>query len=238
MKHDADDACPSLAVLAGDAAALAASPGRRADKIKVVATFSIIGDLVRNVGGDRVEVSDAGRAEQRCARFLADSRRRQEARRRQGRVRQRLGLEGWITRLVKAPAPRRRPSLRAQASSRARRRTITARPSSRHRSARLAVGRQREDLRRQYPRRAEQGRPGGQAAAYDANANAYLDKLDALEQEVRAAIEKIPADPAESSPPTTRSVISAPPTALSSSAPGVRRMPSRRPRTSPKSSPR
>ena len=35
--------------------------------------------------------------------------------------------------------------------------------------------------------------PAG-AAAYDANAKAYLEKLDALEREVKAAIGKIPAD--------------------------------------------
>ena len=34
------------------------APAAAQEKIKVVASFSILGDLVRNVGGDRVEVAD------------------------------------------------------------------------------------------------------------------------------------------------------------------------------------
>src|SRR4029453_806918 len=38
-------------------AALIAAPAAAQDRIKAVASFSILGDLVRNVGGDRLEVA-------------------------------------------------------------------------------------------------------------------------------------------------------------------------------------
>ena len=45
-----------LLIVAG-VAALAAGPAAAQEKLKVLATFSILGDFARNVGGDRVEVS-------------------------------------------------------------------------------------------------------------------------------------------------------------------------------------
>jgi zinc/manganese transport system substrate-binding protein len=44
-------------MVAGLALVLLAAPGLAADKIKVVATFSVIGDMVDNVAGDRVDLA-------------------------------------------------------------------------------------------------------------------------------------------------------------------------------------
>src|SRR6476661_5377403 len=71
-------------------------------KLPVIATFSIIGDLVKNVGGDRIEVTmlvgpngDAHVYEP----TPADARKVAAAR---VVVVNGLGFEGWIPRLVKA----------------------------------------------------------------------------------------------------------------------------------------
>jgi NRPS condensation-like uncharacterized protein len=40
------------------AAACLATPASAFDRIKVVASFSILGDLVKNIGGEHVEVAD------------------------------------------------------------------------------------------------------------------------------------------------------------------------------------
>ncbi len=44
-------------LLASAAALALATPALAEDKLKVIATFSILGDIVDNVGGDRVEVT-------------------------------------------------------------------------------------------------------------------------------------------------------------------------------------
>src|SRR5437868_12606577 len=98
-----------LAVLAMLAATLAAAPVRADDKLKAVASISIIGDLVKSVGGDRVDVttligpnsdahvfsptpSDAKTLGAAKAVFVNG-----------------MGLEGWITRLAAAAGAKAAP---------------------------------------------------------------------------------------------------------------------------------
>src|SRR5437868_5016663 len=89
-----------LALLA--ALLLIATPAAAEPKLKVVATFSILGDLVANVGGDRVDVAvlDGPDADAHTyqpkpsdARTLAAA---------QVLVSNGLGFEGWIDRLAGA----------------------------------------------------------------------------------------------------------------------------------------
>ena len=74
----------------------------------MVATFSILGDFVKNVGGDRVEVASLvgpnGDAHV-YAPSPADAKKLADAK---VVFINGLGFEGWINRLVKAPAPRPR----------------------------------------------------------------------------------------------------------------------------------
>src|SRR5262245_56206978 len=91
-----------LTATAAVAALLATAPAVAQEKLKVLATFSILGDLVRNVGGDRVEVatlvgpnSDA----HVYAPAPADAKKVADAK---VVFTNGLGYEGWMSRLVKA----------------------------------------------------------------------------------------------------------------------------------------
>jgi zinc/manganese transport system substrate-binding protein len=81
------------------ACGLAAAPGRAAEPVKVVASFSILADMVREVGGDRVEVralvgpngdTHVYQPTPADAKALAEAK---------VLVFNGLGLEGWMTRL-------------------------------------------------------------------------------------------------------------------------------------------
>ena len=174
--------CCSLALLA---LPRAGSPAVAQDRIKVVATFSILGDLVQNVGGDRVEVATLVGPNGDAHVYSptpADARTLGAAK---VVVVNGLGLEGWMTRLVKASGTKA-PIVVASNGVKPRK-MEDERPSRPRgdRSARLAVGRQRQDLRRQHPRRLEQGRSRPARPPTRPTPAAYLAKLDALEQEVK-----------------------------------------------------
>ena len=114
-----------LAAMTAPGAASAQGPGDAKDarRLKVVATFSILADLVRNVGGDRVEVvslvGPGGNAHV-YAPSPADARKLADA---ALIVVNGLGFEGWINRLVKASGTRARS---AGSASRARNRAAAA----------------------------------------------------------------------------------------------------------------
>ena len=56
MKRDASSSTSLRFVLAAVGILLGIGPADAAEKIRVVATFSVIGDLVANVAGDRVDL--------------------------------------------------------------------------------------------------------------------------------------------------------------------------------------
>src|SRR5258705_407043 len=83
-------------------AALTAPPAIAQTKIKVVATISILGDLVKNVGGDRVDVAalvGPGADAHVYSPTPADVNKLTDAKL---VIVNGLGLEGWMARLVKA----------------------------------------------------------------------------------------------------------------------------------------
>jgi zinc/manganese transport system substrate-binding protein len=179
-------------VLAAGAAAAAATPVLAQDRVAVVATFSILGDLVKNVGGDRVAVAtlvgpdgdvhvysptpaDAKTLSAAKAVFVNG-----------------LGLEGWMTRLIGASGsmasvivasagvkPRDMPD-RRQAGP-----VPDPHAWQSVANATIYVANIRDGLSR--------ADPAGKAT-YDANAQSYLATLAALDEEVRADVAKIPAD--------------------------------------------
>lgn len=155
-------------------------------KIPVVASFSIIGDLVRQVGGDRVSVAtivgpdgDAhvyepspadGRSIAQARLIFVNG----------------LGFEGWLDRLIAATKSKGDVVTLGKG--------ITARKDEGGEdphawqdvaNAKVYVEAIREALMAADP----EG-----AATYKANAGAYLAKLDALDAEIRQAIDALPKE--------------------------------------------
>ena len=190
---------PHMLVLAA-ALSLAASAAATAqdnadDKIKAMATFSILGDLVANVGGDRLEVAtlvgpsgDAHVYEP----SPADAKRLADAK---IVFTNGLGFEGWMARLIKASGTKA-PVVVATKGVKPRQMERADAHDHDHASidphawqsvanAKIYVGNIRDAL--------VKADPAGKAV-YEANAAAYLAKLDALEREVKDFVANLPAD--------------------------------------------
>jgi zinc/manganese transport system substrate-binding protein len=171
----------------------AAGPARAQEKLKVIASFSILGDLVNNVGGERVEVGTLvgpnGNAHV-YAPSPVDARRVFDAKL---VFVNGLGFEGWLERLVSASGTKA-PIIVASKGIKPRERgddhdhdhgKIDPHAWQSVANAKVYVANIRDAL--------IAADPAGKDA-YAANATAYLAKLDALEQEVRDTIARIPAD--------------------------------------------
>ena len=183
-----------IAVLAGT---LIVSPAMAQDKnsartpIKVVATTSILGDLVKNVGGDRADVSTLVGPNSDAHVYSPsplDARKLHEA---QVVIVNGLGLEGWMTRLVQASGTKAATVIATKG--------ITPRKmEDEHQAGRLITDPhawQSIANAKVYVANIRDGLikadPAGKTA-YEANAKAYTAKLDDLEKEVKAAIATIP----------------------------------------------
>lgn len=173
-------------------AVLASTPALAQDKLNVVATFSILGDLVKNVGGDRVEVTTLVGPNGNAHMFSptpADARKLGAAK---VVFVNGLGFEGWMTRLVKASGTKA-PTVLANAGIK------TQKMEDDHHPGRMVTDPHAWQSIANIKIYAANIRDGLRAAdpagasVYDANARDYLARLDALEQEVRAALAKIPA---------------------------------------------
>lgn len=184
-------------LLIGLAACLGLSAPAAADeKLKVVATFSILADLVQNVGGDRIELTTLVERDGDAHVYSpkpADARRVAEAR---VVVANGLRLEPWIGRLVKASGAKATmvevakglPPLKRSADASGHDHGHDALDPHAWQSvgnAKIYVANIRDAL--------AGADPSGKDV-YEKNAAAYLSKLDALEAEVKAAVARIPAD--------------------------------------------
>ena len=172
-------------------AATTAAPAQ--DKVKVIASFSILGDLVKNVGGERVEVATLvgpnGNAHV-YAPSPADAKKVAAAK---AVFVNGLGFEGWLDRLVKAsntkaPIVVVSKGIKPHAGSADQDHGhghIDPHAWQSVANAKIYVDNIRDALIAIDP---------AGKATYEANAAAYRAKLDALEQEVKETIAKIPAD--------------------------------------------
>jgi zinc/manganese transport system substrate-binding protein len=161
------------------------------DKLKVLATFSILADITRNVGGDRVEVSALVGPDSDAHVYApapADVRRVAGAK---VVIANGLGFEGWISRLVRASGTRA-PVIVASHGVK----PLEATDGHGHgntdphawqsaANVKIYVGTIRDAL--------IAADPAGRTV-YDANADAYQARLDALDGEIKAAVAGIPAD--------------------------------------------
>ncbi|GMO35381.1 metal ABC transporter solute-binding protein, Zn/Mn family [Bradyrhizobium sp. TM233] len=165
---------------------LIASPLHAADRLNVVASFSILGDFVRTIGGDRVNVTTLVGPDSDVHVYTpapSDAKRVAEARL---VIVNGLGLEGWLPRLVQ--------------SSGSKAQVVTA-----------SAGITPLKLGSAADPHAWQSVPNAKVYATDianalaaaapddadffrAQAKAYLEKLETLDREVRGAVAKIPPE--------------------------------------------
>jgi len=158
------------------------------DKLPVVATFSVLADFARNVGGERIDVAalvgpdgdthvyqpkPADARELGAARLILVNG---------------LGLEGWIDRLIKAsgakaPVVVATKGIKPQQMREEGRVELDPHAWQSIADAKIYVANIRDGL--------IAADPAGEAA-YRANAEKYLGKLDTLEAEVKREIAKIP----------------------------------------------
>jgi zinc/manganese transport system substrate-binding protein len=162
----------------------AAFPACAQDRLHVVASFSILGDFVRNVGGERVSVTTLVGPDGDVHVYTpapADAARIADAKL---LVINGLGLEGWLPRLLQASGSKA-PIITATNAIAPLKAGSTADPHAWQSvaNAKLYVKNIRDALVAADPI---------EAGIFSANADAYLTKLDALEREVREAIAQIP----------------------------------------------
>jgi len=156
------------------------------NRLNVVASFSIPGDFVRNVGGDRINVTTlvGPNADVHVytpapadAKTIADAKLV---------IVNGLGLEGWLPRLVQSASGK--AAIIAASNGIAPLKLGTDADPHAWQSvsnAKIYVANIRDALAAADP---------ADAAVFRANAERYLAELDALEAEVRTAVAKIPAE--------------------------------------------
>lgn len=167
-------------------ALLAAALPAHAEPVKVVATFSILGDLVRNVGGDNVAVTTLVGPDSDAHVYSptpADSRKIADAKL---IVVNGLGFEGWLPRLVQSSGSKARIVTASNGIS-TRRLGSAADPHAWQsvNNAKIYVANIGAALAAADPAAAEQ---------FAKNTRAYVAKLDALDREVRDAVARLPPD--------------------------------------------
>ena len=160
------------------------SPARAQERLNVVASFSILGDLVRNVGGERVAVTTLVGPDGDVHVYTpapADAKKIADAKL---VIINGLGLEGWLPRLVQSSGGK--AAIVAATSGIAPRKLGSDADPHAWQSvvnARIYVVNIRDALGTIDP---------ANAGVYRANADLYLAKLDGLDREVRDAVAQIP----------------------------------------------
>jgi len=165
---------------------LIASPLHAAERLNVVASFSILGDFVRNVGGDRLNLTTLVGADGDVHVYTpapGDAKRIAEAKL---VIVNGLGLEGWLPRLVQSSGSKAQ-MVTASAGVTPLKLGSAADPHAWQSvpNAKVYVTDIANALAAAAPNDAE---------FFRTQAKAYLEKLDTLDREVREAVAKIPPE--------------------------------------------
>jgi zinc/manganese transport system substrate-binding protein len=165
---------------------LIASPLHAAEQLKVVASFSILADFVRNVGGDRINLTTLVGSDSDVHVYTpapSDAKRIADAKL---VIVNGLGLEGWLPRLVQSSGSKAQV-VTASAGIAPLRLGTAADPHGWQSvpNAEIYVTDIANALAAAAPDHAE---------FFRAQAKAYLEKLETLDREVREAVAKIPQE--------------------------------------------
>ncbi|UPJ28311.1 metal ABC transporter substrate-binding protein [Bradyrhizobium sp. CW1] len=165
---------------------LIASPLHAAEQLKVVASFSILADFVRNVGGDRINLTTLVGADSDVHVYApapSDAKRIADAKL---VIVNGLGLEGWLPRLVQSSGSKAQVVIVSAGIAPLKLGSATD-PHGWQSvpNAKIYVTDIANALAAVDPDDAE---------FFRARAKAYLEKLETLDREVRAAVAKIPQE--------------------------------------------
>ena len=181
--------------LAVASAILPASARQQATKLKVVATFSILADFARNVGGDRIEVTTLVGPNGDVHVYTPTTTDAQAIRNARLVIVNGLGLEGWLPRLTESSGSKATTVVATHGI--VPRKVAAGEMLSRDRgagsvdphawqsvaNAEIYVANIRDAMMAADP---------ANAATYRANASAYLARLEALDHDIRKALAPIP----------------------------------------------
>jgi zinc/manganese transport system substrate-binding protein len=161
-------------------------PAHAQDRLNIVASFSILGNFAKNVGGDRVSVTTLVGPNGDVHVYTPAPADAQKIANAKIVIFNGLGLEGWLPRLVQS-AGSRATMITASQGITPRRLGSDADPHAWQSvaNAKIYVANIRDALVAADP---------ADAQVFRTNADAYLAKLDALDREVREAIAHIPPE--------------------------------------------
>ncbi|WP_315779195.1 metal ABC transporter substrate-binding protein [Bradyrhizobium sp. SZCCHNPS1003] len=161
-------------------------PASAETRLNVVTSFSILADFVRQVGGDKVNVASLVGPDSDVHVYTPTPHDAKDVGAAQLLIVNGLGLEGWLPRLQQASGSKA-PIVVATRGITPRKRGSDADPHAWQSvgNAKVYVKNIRDALVAADPADAE---------VFKANAERYLGELDALDREVRAEIDKIPAE--------------------------------------------
>jgi zinc/manganese transport system substrate-binding protein len=174
-----------------------ASAQDKAARLKVVATFSILGDLARNVAGDRADVVTLVGSNSDIHVYTPTAADAQSVRSARLLIVNGLGLEGWLPRLIESSGSK--ASIVMASNGVAPRKIDAGELLSRHHepgspdphawqsvaNAAIYVANIRDAMAAADPANAD---------IYKANADAYLTILKRLDQDIRNAVAQIPPE--------------------------------------------